>query len=215
MNQNNRPEFAALVGMIVTFTLAIAVLSGSMHYGALRSRQDMNGRMNQMKHRMESIEKTQDEAFEILEEIKTDQLKNRVITLPKGEERFVGEVVSDSTEVIFTNYYVGDGSNSADITASGLTSKDFEVNEDGMYTYQNKVVLATANIERLPRELSNSYNSHLLYTEIDFVIDDKQYLGIVLDVCGACYGVQGEDKQRYDVFTTKNVIGKSLGSIYK
>lgn len=119
-----------------------------------------------------------------------------------------------SKEVIFSNYGTWDG-HSGNKTASGLTINEFEVNEDGMYTYQNKVVLATANIDRLPRELLNSYNSHLLYEEIDFVIDDKQYSGIVLDVCGACYGVLGEDKQRYDIFTTSNSVGLKEGYIYE
>lgn len=206
MKKNNNPEFAALVGMIVTFTLAIAVLSGSMHYGALRSRQDMNERMNQMKHRMESIEKTQDEAFEILEEIKHEKSSALIGTL---------STVDIPTNVIFTNYYVGDGSNSADITASGLTSKDFEVNAEGFYTYEGKVVIATANTTRWDRELFPGYDSHELYEELEIEVDGQIHEAVVLDLCGACQGLPGEDKQRYDIFTTKNVIGKSLGSIYK
>ena len=206
MKKRNNPEFVALIGMIVTFALAIAVLSGSLHYVALRSRQDMNERLDQMKYRMESIEKNQDEAFEILEEIRHGKSSARIGTL---------STVDIPTNVIFTNYYIGDGSNSADITASGLTTKDFEVNTEGFYTYGGKVVVATANTTRLKRDLFQGYDSHELYEELEIEVNGQTHEAVVVDVCGACYGVRGEDKQRYDIFTTKNVIGKSLGSVYK
>lgn len=117
-----------------------------------------------------------------------------------------------TTDVYFTNYHLGDGS-SGTTTASGLQIKDFEVNDDGMYTYDGKVVVATANMTRLPRGIAEGYRSHELYEEFTIRLNDKEYSGVVLDLCGACYGVEGEFLQRYDIFTTSNVIGKVIGQV--
>lgn len=114
--------------------------------------------------------------------------------------------------MLFTNYYTSDGS-SGNKTASGLTTNDFKVNEDGFYTYQDKVVLATANTTRLNWSLYKGYKSHELYEELEFELNDKTYKGIVLDVCGACFGINNESEQRYDIFTTHDVIGKKTGVI--
>lgn len=83
-----------------------------------------------------------------------------------------------------------------------------------MYTYKGKVVLATANQTRLKRVLFKGYTSHNLYDELLIIVDGKQYVAIVLDVCGACYGVKNETLQRFDIFTVKNTIGKKKGTIY-
>lgn len=117
-----------------------------------------------------------------------------------------------SVDVYFTNYHLGDGS-SGTTTASGLQIKDFEVNEDGMYTYDGKVVVATANMTRLPRGIAEGYRSHELFEEFTIRLNDKDYQAIVLDVCGACYYMEGEFLQRYDVFVTSNVIGKVIGQV--
>lgn len=121
-------------------------------------------------------------------------------------------VIEKTTDVYFTNYHLGDGS-SGITTASGLQIKDFEVNEYNMYTYDGKVVVATANMTRLPRGLVEGYQSHNLYEEFTIRLNDKEYEAIVLDVCGACYGMFDEQLQRYDIFTTKNWIGKAIGQV--
>lgn len=122
----------------------------------------------------------------------------------------IGEV--KTTDVYFTNYHLGDGS-SGTTTASGLQIKDFEVNDDGMYTYEDKVVVATANMTRLPKGIAEGYRSHELFEEFTIRLNDKDYKAIVLDVCGACYYMEGEFLQRYDIFVTSNVIGKLIGQI--
>lgn len=118
----------------------------------------------------------------------------------------------ETTDVYFTNYHYGDGS-SGDTTASGLQIKDFEVNDEGMYTYDGKVVIATANMIRFPRGIVEGYNSHELFEEFTIRLNDKEYPAIVLDVCGACYGMFDEFLQRYDIFATKNVVGKVIGQV--
>ena len=82
-----------------------------------------------------------------------------------------------------------------------------------MYTYDGKVVVATANMIRLPRGIVEGYNSHELFEEFTIRLNDKEYPAIVLDVCGACYGMYDEQLQRYDIFTTSNVIGKVIGQV--
>ena len=117
-----------------------------------------------------------------------------------------------TTDVYFTNYHLGDGS-SGTTTASGLQIKDFEVNDDGMYTYDGKVVVATANMTRLPRGIAEGYKSHELYEEFTIRLNGKEYQAITLDVCGSCFYTEGEFLQRYDIFTTSNVIGKVVGQV--
>jgi len=117
-----------------------------------------------------------------------------------------------TTDVYFTNYHLGDGS-SGTTTASGLQIKDFEVNDDGMYTYNGKVVIATANMTRLQRGIAEGYKTHDLYEEFTIRLMNKEYPAIVLDVCGACYYMEGEFLQRYDIFVTSNVIGKVIGQV--
>lgn len=117
-----------------------------------------------------------------------------------------------TTDVYFTNYHLGDGS-SGTTTASGLQIKDFEVNDDGMYTYDGKVVVATANMTRLPRGIAEGYRSHELYEEFTIRLMNKEYPAIVLDVCGACYYMEGEFLQRYDIFVPKNILGKVIGQV--
>lgn len=121
---------------------------------------------------------------------------------------------SETRGVLFTNYYQGDGS-SGTTTASGLTTSDFDINDKGFYTYQGKVVLATANTTRLNWGLNPGYESHELYEVITTEVNGQTYEAIVLDVCGACYGVEGETLQRYDIFTKGNVIGKVKGVVYE
>ena len=119
-----------------------------------------------------------------------------------------------STDIIITNYYLGDGS-SGTTTVSGYQISDFGVNDEGMYTLMDFIVIATANTTRLERPLNEGYKSHELYEVLKLRFNGKEYTGIVLDVCGSCFGVEGEDLQRYDVFTTGGVIGKVQGKLYE
>lgn len=117
-----------------------------------------------------------------------------------------------STDIIVTNYFFGDGS-SGMTTASGYQINDFNINEEGMYTFMDYIVIATANTTRLEWPLFEDYQSHELYEVLTLNFNGKEYKGIVLDVCGACFGIEGESNQRYDVFTTGQVIGKVEGKL--
>lgn len=120
----------------------------------------------------------------------------------------------EATDIIVTNYFLGDGS-SGTTTASGYQISDFGVNEEGMYTYLDYIIIATANTTRLEWSLFEDYKSHELYEVLTLSFNGKEYKGIVLDVCGACFGIEGESNQRYDIFTTGPVIGKVDGKLFE
>mgnify|MGYP004704555941 CR=1 FL=1 len=140
------------------------------------------------------------------------RLVRPVIEVEALEDSPVKKDRTTETDVYFTNYHLGDGS-SGTTTASGYQIKDFEVNEDSMYTYDGKVVVATANMTRLPRNIAEGYRSHELYEEFTIRLNGKEYKSVVLDICGKCYYAEGEFLQRYDIFTTGNVIGKVVGQV--
>lgn len=127
------------------------------------------------------------------------------ITLPEDEPKAVR----------FTSYYIGDCSGSGASTSSGLSVDDFEINEMGWYTYQGKVVLATATHQCLEAftgacgkydKLPDGYNIHQLYDELTIFLGGNNYEAIVLDSCGASFWE--EELQRYDIFV------KDKASVY-
>lgn len=143
------------------------------------------------------------EEYEFKEE-KFERLVKEWETKPKYKKR----------DVIFTNFYTNDSTGSTNITYSGLTTDKFGANSDGFHTYEGKVVLATANVGISNRfVLKSGYRYHNLYDEIEFTLNGKHYTGIVLDACGACFGVPHENVQRYDIFTTGPNFGHTYGTI--
>lgn len=112
---------------------------------------------------------------EIVEEIKVE-IPSKVITT---EEEYIAP---KGYKTRITSYWVNDECNSIDMTASGKTSKDFKLNENGWYTWNNMLVIATAS-ERLGKTNQRTYK---LYETLELKIKGKTYKAVVLDVCGAC-----------------------------
>lgn len=105
--------------------------------------------------------------------------------------------------VRITSYYNGDDCGSGDTTASGKTIYDFETNENGWYTYNGMLVIASAtNYYRTDVDLKPSYQRYDLYDVISLTINNVDYEGIVLDVCGGSYW--NEKHQRYDLFVSND-----------
>lgn len=130
-----------------------------------------------------------------------------------------------SYPVYFTNYYVGDGSSSKR-TGSGFTVDDFEINENGMYTYQGKVVVAAATWEGIHSDygvlaeintLPYGYHIYSYNDVIRFQFNGVEYEGIVLDTCGAAMRDLGEEYQRVDIFIAgkEYSFGKNVGIVYE
>lgn len=105
-----------------------------------------------------------------------------------------------------TYYHDGDDYGSGKCTASGICTDRFEVNSKGWYTYQGKLVVATA-VERYVRlsryERKDHINYRNIYDELDIMIDNVWYEAIVLDICGKCH-----DEPRIDLFVKENGIDR-------
>lgn len=110
-------------------------------------------------------------------------------------------------DVRFTSFWPGDSTGSGNRTASGLSAYDFEINDQGWYLYDGKVVVATATEECLESnsgacrkysQLPEGYQLHRLLDELTLIINGQEYPAIVLDHCGASFW--DEANQRYDVF---------------
>lgn len=102
-------------------------------------------------------------------------------------------IVQNSYETRMTSYYADDGYGTGDTTASGLSPVNFETNNKGWYTYNGKLVIATAST-RLGYTDMRTYN---LYDELTLNIDGTDYDAVVLDVCGAC-----QRHNRIDLFVS-------------
>jgi len=91
----------------------------------------------------------------------------------------IENIVESSYETRMTSYYPEEGETT---TATGLGIYDFNVNDNGWFTYNGKLVVATAS-NRLGYTEMKTYN---LYDEIILNIDGVDYDAVVLVVCGAC-----------------------------
>lgn len=88
-------------------------------------------------------------------------------------------------ETRMTSYYPNDGPGTGSITGSGLGPNDFEINEHGWYTYQGKLVVATATDYLISRfGLGDGVHTYKYWDEITLTIDGVDYQAIVLDSCG-------------------------------
>ena len=109
--------------------------------------------------------------------------------------------VQNSYTTRMTSYWANDGYGTGDTTSSGLKTSDFQINENGWYTYQNKLVIATAST-RLGYTEMRTYN---LYDEVTLNIDGVDYDAIVLDRCGAC-----QKHNRIDLFVSNGASARDV-----
>ena len=148
-------------------------------------------------------------------------IESRLDETPTVEVEEVEEV-EVGYNAYMTNYYTGsDGTTSR--TGSGLKTSDFKINELGWYTYNNKVVVATATYQGLASSYGvlERYNEALdgityynYFDTLTLTYDGVEYDCIVLDTCGSSMELQESDKglQRIDVFIAnkKYAFGKEL-----
>lgn len=138
-------------------------------------RNDLNSVSESVKNESEEVEEV-DEVEEVEEEY-----------VEVVEETYVEPVVEVSNEYTtrMTSFYPAE---SSDCTGSGLCSWDFGINENGWYTYNGKLVVATAT-QYLANQgwyLAPGVHTYRYYDEITLVIDGVEYQAIVLDSCGNC-----------------------------
>lgn len=110
-----------------------------------------------------------------------------IIAAETIKEEPVEEIIEEVFyETRMTSYYPGDDCKSGTVTGSGKSIKDFEVNEYGWYTYNGKLVVATATKYLLNYgfTLSEGVHTYKYWEEITIEIDGVRYEAIVLDSCG-------------------------------
>lgn len=95
---------------------------------------------------------------------------------------------SKSKTYRLTSFWNGDGYGTGGCTGSGKCEKDFQKNNKGWYTYQGKLVVATATPYLLNYGWSkvNGIEYHKYYETLTININGIDYQAIVLDSCGAC-----------------------------
>ena len=107
------------------------------------------------------------------------------------EEEQVEEPVieySNIYETRMTSFWANDGYGTGECTGSGLCSWDFDIDEHGWYTYQGKLVIATATTYLANQGWYVADGVHLRQygDEVTLVIDGIEYDAIVKDSCGNC-----------------------------
>ena len=98
------------------------------------------------------------------------------------------EPISDSYTTRMTSFWANDGYGTGDCTGSGLCSWDFGVNENGWYTYNGKLVIATATTYLANQGWYTAPGVHLYkyWEELVLTIDGVEYDAVILDSCGNC-----------------------------
>lgn len=121
------------------------------------------------------------------EEIIEENYEEEEYIEPEYIPEYVPEQLSSTYETRMTSYWANDGYGTGDCTGSGLCSWDFSVNEHGWYTYNGKLVVATATtyLTKYGWSLANGVRTYNYYDEITLVIDGVDYPAIVLDSCGS------------------------------
>lgn len=73
-------------------------------------------------------------------------------------------------------------------TGCGLEFYNFDVNENGWFTYDGRLVIATATDYLLNYgwKLADGVRTYEYYQELILNIDGVDYLAVVLDSCGLC-----------------------------
>lgn len=95
--------------------------------------------------------------------------------------------VSSSYTTRMTSFYANDGYGTGSCTGSGKCEWHFQVNDKGWYTYQGKLVVATATTYLANQGWYVAPGVHLYkyYEELVLTIDGVEYEAIILDSCGS------------------------------
>lgn len=177
----------------------------------------VNSPKNKIEEAIEEARIKKVEAEKEAERLRARKEKERLTYLANIPQRRGG-----TQTVKFTNYYSGDSTGAKDMTAVGLTSRDFKVNHMGWYTYQGDVVLAGATNICLDiktgvcgqyNSLPSGYASYDLRDRISFTFEGQTFSGIVIDTCGACFWQEAQ--QRVDIYVADGgQFGTKIGEVH-
>lgn len=113
--------------------------------------------------------------------------KNDVLEQSEETQETYQEPIQDTYTTRMTSYWANDGYGTGECTGSGLCSWNFQVNDKGWYTYQGKLVVATATVYLANQGWFVSDGVHLYkyWEELVLTIDGVEYEAIILDSCGS------------------------------
>lgn len=123
--------------------------------------------------------------------VKDDKAKKKVVYSKEITTKMYASTpnelyIPETYTTRMTSFYTDDECNTGSVTASGLTTNDFSINSNGWYTYQGKLVVATASYRLKGWTMTDQAHPYNLYDELVIIIDGIKYDAIVLDVCGYC-----------------------------
>ena len=100
-------------------------------------------------------------------------------------QQIEGYTVTYEYETRLTSYYPTRANR---VTGCGLEFNKFDVNENGWFTYDGRLVIATATDYLLNYgwKLADGVRTYQYYQELILNIDGVDYLAVVLDSCGLC-----------------------------
>lgn len=115
----------------------------------------------------------------------TINAQSSVKIVAKEKHNEIENTVQNSYTTRMTSYYPSETSN---CTGSGLCTWDFEINDKGWYTYQGKLVVATATpyLQKYGFTLYDGVHTYRYGDTITLNIDGVDYEAIVKDSCGNC-----------------------------
>ena len=187
--------FLTVIGIALVLLIALVF--------TLKANSSLQARLEKQDEQLQSAN---DKIAEIIKYVPTVDYNNESTI---EEEGYITQKPEDDPTQFasrMTSYYTGDSTGSTKYTGSGISTERFKVNDKGWYTYDGKIVLATATNECLNStkgacgkyKWSDAVSHYFNYfDELTVTIDGKQYDGIVLDSCGACMGANGD---RIDLF---------------
>lgn len=127
------------------------------------------------------------ENYQLQNEIDNYLEQKRIEEIKRKEEEIKRLNSMKTYETRLTSYYLGDNTETTTKTGSGLDIYDFEINNNGWYTYQGKLVIATATnyLIKYGFVLGENIKTYKYYDELILNIDGIDYQAIVLDSCGS------------------------------
>ena len=161
------------------------------------------------------VQKSEEEELpdvgKVIEEPVIERKEEEIRSIEQEEVNSTEQQVN-SYETRLTSYYPNDGPGTGSITGSGLGPSNFEVNDKGWFTYQGKLVIATATpyLEKYGWVIYDGVHTFKYYDEVILNIDGIDYESIVVDSCGKCCKTD-----RIDLFVSNKESVKDTNIIVK
>lgn len=178
-----------ILAVLSMITLALTVIYGGTYIICHAYTKDAEkavkmahrGRFKEVKE-TKIEEKEPEKPVESASEVQSEPIIDEVVDVEP-----VKGLTRDVYETRMTSFYANDGYGTGNCTGSGLCSWDFGVNDKGWYTYNGKLVIATATnyLTRSGWSLADGVRTYKYYDELILNIDGVDYPAIVLDSCGS------------------------------